>query len=200
MHGTSFRLALGLVFASVSGGCAAPAPSDVVVTSAASTRQDAPPNGETAGPTSGASSTAPCASGTRGCTSSGEFALSATGTGFVDLAGKEVHVSAIEPSDDVGTVIAPAVVLASTVRSDGSFELSCEKAIRPNGVYPSAALWVDVNGDGKCGDGDFAQVDQWYAWGGDVAIASTPTTVELLPDADVYGWGKPFCEYYGFPR
>lgn len=153
---------------------------------------------------------APCS----GCTNEGEFPLKVTGTGFKALAGKRVVVAATEP--DLGGPAAsgnPAVTLTTTISSTGRFTLSCDRALSENYGYPSYGIWIDKNGDGKCGAGDLAMVNaDFYGWSSAITVATKPTgsvvdpaeswraSMAWEPADTATRWGDPFCAYYGFPQ
>ena len=222
MRDTRSLLVLGSMLFLMPSGCAAPVSSDADEASQASTGEGAPEPAEVSAPpstgagaeaptpptssgtTPGSSAKAPCA---EGCTSSGDFELRLRGAGFVDLVGKKVGVSAVEPTLTIPTVHVPVAVLTDQVKADGSFELVCPKALVENYVYPSVGAWLDVSGDGKCGAGDLAVVDQRYGWTEAMSVEVTPnglstppTTMWWTPPETAKNWGVPFCEYYGFPR
>lgn len=148
-----------------------------------------------------------------GCTNKGDFALKATGEGFKSLAGKRVSIAAVQP--DLGSqVTKPFVTLSTKIDSKGRFTLSCDRALTENYGYPSYGIWLDQNGDGKCGAGDLAIVNaDFYGWDSDISVVTRPSGTVIPPSeswrtstawepADTaHRWGNDeFCEYYGFPQ
>ena len=142
-----------------------------------------------------------------GCHDRGTFALDVTGAGFEKLAGARVVASAIEPTTNPSDA-RPSVMLSDRIETDGTFELTCPKALSRNGGYPSYGVWIDVDGDGKCGPGDLGVASIFYAWSDDVKVATRPSGqsdgsssgIAFEPVERVTGWDRPFCAYYGFPR
>jgi hypothetical protein len=144
-----------------------------------------------------------------GCDGSGEHALRATFEDLAELAGRSVSVSAVEPT--LGGSEVRRVILSSRVESDGRFALSCTRALRENYGYPSYGVWIDKNGDGKCGAGDLALVGAlFYGWDSDISLSvdkgglvpeeSWSPAIAWEDAGDAQSWGAPFCEYYGLPR
>jgi hypothetical protein len=149
-------------------------------------------------PDPGPPPTPPCVDA---CAVDGDFALRVSGAGFSEHAGRTLGVSAMESP----SAPAPAAVLLARVASDGTFQVACAKALSENYTYPSYGVWLDVDGDGKCGARDLVTSAQFYGWTADVEA-----TVSPQPSQELSGWSlaesttswgsRSFCEFYAFPR
>jgi hypothetical protein len=103
------------------------------------------------------------------CLTDGEFDFHVYGDGLAAWEGKRIAASAIETHSDFSD---PQNIQHSTRRpvqldtriSGGSFSIMCPSSLRPNNEYPSYAVFIDVDGDGKCGGSDIGLQMQLYAW------------------------------------
>jgi hypothetical protein len=140
------------------------------------------------------------------CSSDGEWRFSVTGTDASQFNGQLVAISAAEPSEPPGKDDVRAWLQG--VVENGRVQLSCERGISTNYQYPSWAIVVDVDHDGKCSDDDLGFSEQLYGWNGDLDISlvgdevtSTSRTNQrsrLAPvreQSSVWG-GAGFCSYY----
>jgi hypothetical protein len=153
----------------------------------------------------GAGSSSGSSTDSQGCVNDGVHGLTITGEGFWSSAGEAIWVSAIEgtirgPSGAVEQTLSQ--VLVGSVGTDGSFTLSCASGLGGT-QNPSWGLWLDRDGDGKCGAGDLVMRRTLYAWAGDetrvTPEGSDSGEVWVSPDASNPS-GLPFCAYYNFPR
>jgi hypothetical protein len=96
-------------------------------------------------------------------------------------------------------------VLLATQIAGGSFSISCPNSLVENVNYPTYALYVDLDRDGRCGTADvgvFAQGYGWFSAIDDDVTKSDMVVSDMLPvDQMVGSNGFPvpeFCERY-FP-
>lgn len=116
-----------------------------------------------------------------------------------------VFVSALEPDRNIYNPNR-SMLLAGRLDINNSLQLQCPRALNPNGMYPSIAVLIDRNGNGRCDNGDFGFVDQAYAWGtDDHQHLSFPRgwSWELVSKEDLvpstFGGGD-FCSLYFSPQ
>jgi hypothetical protein len=149
----------------------------------------------------------PVAQAAQVCLTDGSFDFHVFGDGLTFYEGKQVAVSAIENTTDFSGPDTPTTTHRRPVRMsatihDGAFSISCPGSLRENYGYPSYALFIDVNGDGKCGAGDVGTDMQLYGWNMAVddrlGMSSDWAPVSDLPRAIGLGEGSVFCQDY-FP-
>lgn len=95
------------------------------------------------------------------CDGRGEHSIAVEGDGFGAYEGKRVWLSALEP----GRV---AAVVEGRV-SGGKIRLSCAKSLHTSGVYPSIAVVIDTDNDGRCGPSDHQSRSIMYGWNANVS-------------------------------
>jgi hypothetical protein len=82
--------------------------------------------------------------------------------------GARIHAAALEPhtarSSGKWAAETRRPVSTSTIISNGRFEVSCPGALQRALHYPSWALWIDLNRDGLCGEGDVGLHQGLYGW------------------------------------
>jgi hypothetical protein len=96
------------------------------------------------------------------CPTDGAFGLRLYGVGLGAHEGRRVRVSVVEPASIEGG--APRTFRLSSRVTGGAFEVSCPAALRENMAYPSWAVLVDVDDDGRCGGTDIGYAGQFYGW------------------------------------
>jgi hypothetical protein len=100
------------------------------------------------------------------CLNDGSFDFHVYGDGLTQWDGKSIAATALEPQQDLTTQTTSLripVRMGSQI-TDGAFSISCPSSLDDNSYYPSYALFVDVNDDGRCDDGDFGLNAQRYGW------------------------------------
>ncbi len=75
--------------------------------------------------------------------------------------GRRVSAAAIENVNPTGS---SRVVLLTSKVQGGAVSLFCARSLHENYDYPSWAVFVDVNGDGHCSDGDVGSAAQLFGW------------------------------------
>ncbi len=100
------------------------------------------------------------------CLTDGDFDFVLTAAALAPWDGHAARAVAFEPASPVGPGAPvdrrPADV--SGVVHDGRFVAVCPHALRTNYAYPSAAVFVDVDEDGRCDAGDVGLSLQLYGW------------------------------------
>jgi hypothetical protein len=121
------------------------------------------------------------------CRGGAELDFVMRGSGLEAWEGARVGASALENDWDDDPLTATRRVHLSGAIVNGAFALTCEDSLSENYAYPSYALYVDVDGDGRCSAGDLAYNQQLYGWNSSI--------VEDLDAADLY----PVQESFGAP-
>jgi len=111
------------------------------------------------------------------CDLDGEFGVSVAAHGLESLDGARVWLSAVEPNVEPGDEDEVVVLLGGRVK-DGAFKLACEHGLRTNYSYPSLAVVVDRDGDGRCSAADQAFRMQMYGWADAQEYGLTAAAVE----------------------
>ena len=113
-----------------------------------------------------ASAPAPTAATTApiGCSGQGTLSIRADGDGLAAHEGKRVWLSAVER--DHGGVVG---IAEGRVRQ-GRVSLSCAKSLHTTYGYPTFAVVIDADGDGKCSANDLAASQQLYGWNQDTSV------------------------------
>jgi hypothetical protein len=134
------------------------------------------------------------------CVSTALYDFEVSGGGLEMYEGRKVMAVAIENDITVQPTVSARVVALTGKISYGAFSLSCPKSLSNNTGYPSYALYVDVNDDGKCDAGDQGFEMQLYGW-----IAPTMADIHTDSWTDIAHLGAPigpnaatFCAGY-FP-
>jgi hypothetical protein len=125
------------------------------------------------------------------------------GQGFDAWEGRTITSAATE--NDEGAEPRPPrrpIFISTTIR-DGAFSLSCPGSLRENGIYPSWALYVDVDSDGRCTPADSGYQQQLYAWSLSIDEEVPRDGPRTIADAPKYTlWGpigsntESFCSGY----
>jgi hypothetical protein len=146
------------------------------------------------------------------CLTDGSFDFHVYGEGMAAWEGKRIAASAIEPHEDfsdphhvVQTLRRPLQALATQI-SGGAYSIMCPSSLLPDSGYPSYAVFIDVDGDGKCGGADLGLQMQLYAWNApiDDHIGVSVEGVSFMPVAQMPGaigdgvQANRFCQDY-FP-
>ncbi len=124
--------------------------------------------------------------------------------------GKRVYVAVFENDSFDGLDGDPIghrrVALLTGTIAGGGFSLVCPRALQSTWAYPSWAVFVDVDGDGLCGNQDVGVHAQRYGWDSDVneqvtafssVAAQEGATGPLKPPAG--SSASSFCEGYFYP-
>lgn len=101
------------------------------------------------------------------CADDGAFGFRVWGSTLGRYDGARIHVAAIEPHrghEDHRTVTTRYPVNVATTIAEGRFEVNCPNALQQSMAYPTWALWIDVDGDGACGDHDVGMIRALYGW------------------------------------
>ena len=102
------------------------------------------------------------------CAQDALFDYAATGTRLSEWNGRLVVAAAFE-NDQVGEgTVERRPVLISTMIQDGSFSMACPRSLSENYGYPSSAVYIDTDGDGRCTAADLGAQFQLYGWANDV--------------------------------
>ncbi len=115
------------------------------------------------------------------CAGAAELDFRVSGSGLAQWEGRRVVAAAIESDQDRAVERHRRPVLVSAAITGGAFSLSCADSLHTNYWYPSFAVFVDVDGDGRCGAGDVGHQSQRYGWDRDL-------TEEIQSAADFSGW------------
>jgi len=99
---------------------------------------------------------------TQTCAADAQFDFDVWGDGLSSWDGRLVVAAAIENDSAADSSHRP-VLLSSTIQ-DGAFSFFCPRSLHRNNWYPSCAVFVDVDGDGRCTSGDAAYQMQYFAW------------------------------------
>lgn len=114
------------------------------------------------------------------CAGDAQLDFVVSGHGLEAWDGARVAAAALENDMNAGIdVPARRPVLLSSTIADGAFALSCDRSLSENYGYPSYALYVDVDGDGRCSAGDVGYQMQLYGWND--SVADDLDTSELYP-------------------
>lgn len=109
------------------------------------------------------------------------------GQGLAAWEGRRVVAAAIENEVGGDQLLNRRVVLQSTSIRDGAFALACPRSLHDSYLYPSWAVFIDVDGDGRCTTGDLAYQMQLYAWRDDVEAELPATGWHAIPVSAVSG-------------
>ena len=136
------------------------------------------------------------------CLTDGSFDFHVWSNRVSGYDGFSIVATAVEPQntlEDPKTTAVRVPVRLGTEILDGSFSIACPSSLRADDWYPSYALYIDANRDGRCDDGDLGIDGQRYAWNTaideDVGIDVAP--VNGL-SAAVGSTAATFCDAY-FP-
>lgn len=99
-----------------------------------------------------------------GCGGQGTLSIRADGDGLAAHEGKRVWLSAVER--DHGGVVG----IAEGRVQQGRVSLSCPKSLHTTFAYPTFAVVIDADGDGKCSANDLAASRQLYGWNQDTNV------------------------------
>jgi hypothetical protein len=100
------------------------------------------------------------------CAGNGSFDLKVTANDLAAYNGRRVQLAAVENNDDQSGQ--RRVALVSGTVTNGAFALGCGKSLTNSMSYPSFAAYIDVDGDGRCSNGDLAYQSQRYGWANNV--------------------------------
>jgi hypothetical protein len=142
------------------------------------------------------------------CAGYGEHDFRMWAQGLTAWEGHRVVAAAIENELGGGARTSTRPVhIAGTIRG-GAFSLACARSLHTNYGYPSYAVYVDVDGDGRCGPGDVAHQSQRYGWD-DAMLVEIPNAIDFagwitIPpagtsgnlQAPIGGRGATFCAAY----
>lgn len=104
------------------------------------------------------------------CSESAEFDFHLLAEGLSQWEGKRVYVAAFENDGfEADPNSNRRVVLLKGTITDGGFSLVCPRALKQTYAYPSWGVFVDVDGDGRCGNQDVGAQAQLYGWESDVS-------------------------------
>jgi hypothetical protein len=104
-------------------------------------------------------------------------------------------VAALEPHSvfkDQRTLATRVPVNVATTIADGRFEVNCPNALQMSLAYPRWALWIDVDGDGVCGDHDVGMMRSLYGWDRSIDLQVGPGTRD---EASMDGKLVPLSEF-----
>lgn len=186
-----------------SSGNPHPLVDEVPATSSSSGNPNAAPSAhaDTAPAVSSPPSSVPDASGwSQRCGQDGVTGIAVTITGLEAYEGRAVYLSVAEPyRDSVSPAWAIPVLLRAEVR-DGAVAFACPQGLHANYMYPTWALLLDENDDGRCDANDRGHVRaDYYGWAENFEVSATlggsdlaRTTKELAGRA----LGYDFCAYY----
>lgn len=127
------------------------------------------------------------------CDGAGEWSIAARGAGLGRFEGKRVWLSAVE-RDRGG----PVVLLEGRIAA-GAFAFSCAKTLHTTYAYPTFAVVIDEDGNGRCSPGDVQSARQLYGWKEDQQVTveaaqlqSVRTASTLVGDRKTFD----FCALY----
>lgn len=132
------------------------------------------------------------------CADGGSFDLVVEGRVDPELEGEIITIAAFEGDrfrdDFVVRALRGAVVRAS------AFRVACPVALRADANYPGVAAFIDLDRDGRCGEGDVGQtLEQYYGWSSDVTIA-VDAGEAWAATSTLSAWttsrGSRFCDAY----
>lgn len=115
-------------------------------------------------PASPAPAPTPTAATPIGCAGQGTLSIRADGEGLGAHEGKRVWLSAVER--DRGGVVG----IAEGRVQQGRVSLACQKSLHTTFAYPTFAVVIDADGDGKCSANDLAASQQLYGWNRDTSV------------------------------
>jgi hypothetical protein len=121
------------------------------------------------------------------CARDAQYDFQVTGARVAAWEGKRVTAVVFENYLPAGVLDPASEIHARTVRlstriRDGAFSLSCPRSVRES-AYPSVALFVDVDGDGRCTGADSGYQVELYGWGWPFLEGSTVTV--SVPDSQL---------------
>lgn len=117
-----------------------------------------------------------------GCGGQGTLSIRAHGEGLGAHEGKRVWLSAVER--DRGGVVG----VAEGRVHQGRVSLSCAKTLHTTFAYPTFAIVIDADGDGKCSANDLAGSRQLYGWNQDTTVPFDLRARADDPIALRFGW------------
>jgi hypothetical protein len=100
------------------------------------------------------------------CAGNGTLDFNVRGEGLAQWEGRRVVAAAIENDSNPLTARRP-VILTGTIKN-GAFALSCERSLTESYAYPSWAIFIDADGDGRCSNDDSAVQATLYGWNASV--------------------------------
>ena len=132
------------------------------------------------------------------CAANGQYDFQLSGAGMSAWEGRRVMAAATENDNSTSPTTSQRVVLLSGTIQEGTFSLFCPGSLHENYAYPSWALFVDVDGNGKCSAGDVGYQAQLFGWNWDVEqalLAADSSAVTSLP-APIGSGASSFCSGY----
>lgn len=123
------------------------------------------------------------------------FDFRVSGDGLDVWEGKQVFSAALENHWEGTESVSVRVVNERTTVVGGAFQVLAEEALHTNYGYPSFAVLIDVDGDGKCSDGDMVYFRQFYGWSSAIEDSSHGPSA-FVQKSDIQGGpigGTSFC-------
>ena len=131
---------------------------------------------------------------TSGCGTDGTLSFSLTASGLDACNGATARVVV----HDYASTAETPVDVATTV-AGGGFSVSCASALSLPGGGPAIAAFVDLDGNGRCNDGDLGAELLLFAWratSNDYTIGDGEGSSWQDVAAIVTGTNTPFCATY----
>ena len=137
------------------------------------------------------------------CAGDGDIDFGLTGTAPSSWEGRAVVVAAIEDhvkgeSSEVRRVPRRVVHTSATIQG-GTFSISCPRSLHDKFAYPTYAVFVDLDGDGRCSDGDLAYQELRFGWrNSELNTAPEPSQWQAISAEHPPKWGVygDFCDGY----
>lgn len=103
--------------------------------------------------------------GTERCEGGSDFDFEVRASGLWAWEGRRVVASAVarDKNDENSDPVHRRAVISGVIQ-DGSFRLSCARSLPNHPPYPSWAVFVDLDGDGRCSPGDAGHSTLLYTW------------------------------------
>lgn len=125
------------------------------------------------------------------CDGRGQHSIAVEGDGFGAYEGKRVWLSAREQ----GGVVA----LVEGRVSGGKIRLSCAKSLHTTFAYPTFAVTIDTDNDGRCSASDHHARSIMYGWNADVSHRFEPQHFGPVKSATPDYPGFDYCSAH-FPK